>query len=294
MSKIALVLEGGAMRGVYTSGVLDSLLENNIEFDNVYGISAGSKNSQYFISKQIGEAIRVDLHCARNRKAVSFRNFLFKGGFINRFYYRDYILKEFAPIDKEAFDNNKQNYYIGATNCNTGEIHYFDGHGEDLPMYICASCSMPVLQSMIIIDKVPYLDGAVAEAISYAQAYKDGCTKQVLVLTRPKGFRQRPHTLKMKQLYQRLYKKYPLLLEKLLSMPERYNTMLDEIDRLEKENKIICIRPSKTIHISRLEKDTKKLEELYELGKKDLNDKLDKLIPYFTNDSEIDHLNNEE
>ena len=188
MYKAALVLQGGAMRGVYTSGVLDVLIDNALELEAIYGISAGAKNSQYYISKQRGEAIKVDLFCMNNRKSISLRNLIFEDGVISADYYNNYIMKELAPLN-ENFNLSTQKYYIGATNCLTGEIHYFEKSNCDLRKAIVASCSMPLAQSMAIIDDVPYLDGGISEAIPLEKAILDGYDKIVVVLTREKGYR---------------------------------------------------------------------------------------------------------
>ena len=191
MKKIALVLEGGSMLGAYTCGVLDTFMKYNIEFDSVYAISAGAKNSQYFISKQPGLAIEVDLKFMHKSKAISLKNLIFKGAFINREYYDNYIMKEFAPLDMKTFNENKCLYYVGATNCLTGEIEYFEKSTSNIRDSIAASCSMPAIQKMCYINDIPYLDGCIAEGIPYKTALKDN-DFAIIVLNRPIGFRVKP------------------------------------------------------------------------------------------------------
>ena len=265
MKKIALVLEGGSMLGAYTSGVLDTFMKYNINFNSVYAISAGAKNSQYFISKQPGLAIKVDLKFMHKSKAISLQNLLFKGAFINRKYYDEYIMKEFAPLDMKTFNENKCLYYVGATNCLTGEIEYFEKSTSDIRDSVAASCSMPAIQKMCYINNTPYLDGCIAEGIPYKTALKDN-DFAIIVLNRPIGFRAKPLSKSLIAIHKNKYKHYPQMLEQLLSSNDRYNQMLDEIEKLEKEGKVLVIRPTSNLKVKRMEISKNKLIHLYNLG----------------------------
>lgn len=268
MKKIALVLEGGSMLGAYTSGVLDTFMKYNIEFDSVYAISAGAKNSQYFISKQPGLAIKVDLKFMHKSKAISLNNLIFKGAFINREYYDNYIMKEFAPLDIKTFNENKCLYYVGATNCLTGEIEYFEKSTSNIRDSIAASCSMPAIQKMCYINDIPYLDGCIGEGIPYKTALKEN-DFAIIVLNRPIGFRAKPLSRSLIAIHKNKYKHYPQMLKQLLSSNDRYNKMLDEIEQLEKEGKVLVIRPTSNLKVKRMEINRNKLIKFYNLG---LND----------------------
>ena len=276
MKKIALVLEGGSMLGVYTSGVLDTFLKYNIEFDSVYAISAGAKNSQYFISKQPGTAIKVDLNFIHKKKAISIENLLFKGALIDRKYYDEYIMKEFAPIDMEVFNNNKCLYYIGATNCLTGKIEYFEKSTTNIRDSVAASCSMPAIQKMCYINGIPYLDGCIAEGIPYKKALEEN-DYAIIVLNRPVSFRAKPLSKSLIRIHKRKYENYPKMLEQLLASNDRYNKMLDEIEQLEKEGKVFIIRPSVDLKPKRIETNKNKIIKLYNLGLNDTEKLIDKI-----------------
>ena len=279
MKKIALVLEGGSMLGAYTSGVLDTFMKYNIDFNSVYAISAGAKNSQYFISKQPGLAIKVDLKFMHKSKAISLHNLLFKGAFINRTYYDEYIMKEFAPLDMETFNNNKCLYFVGATNCLTGEIEYFEKSTTNIRDSIAASCSMPAIQKMCYINDIPYLDGCIGEGIPYKTALKDN-DFAIIVLNRPIGFRAKPLSKSLIAIHKNKYKHYPQMLEQLLSSNDRYNQMLDEIEELEKEGKVLVIRPTSNLKVKRMEISKNKLINLYNLGLNDSYNLLDDITKF--------------
>ncbi len=279
MTKGALILQGGGMRCVYTSGVLDTLLDYNIELSDVYGISAGSKNGIYYLSKQKGEAIKVDIFCSGNKKAISLKNYFLKGGVISASYYKDYILKELAPVDEKTYYNSEQEFHIGATNCLDGSIKYFtkkDSYADS----IIASCSLPLIQSMKEIDGIPYLDGGIAETISLNSALKDGHQKIVIVLTREKGYFSPKLSKRSIHLYKRIYHKYPELVKKLITQNERHNQLLKQIYELEEEGKIFCIYPSSKPNIKILEKNKENIMRLYNMGKKDAEKRINELIDY--------------
>ena len=281
MIKAALVLQGGGVRGAYTSGVLDKLMEENIELEAIYAVSAGAKNSQYYVSKQIGEAIKVDLFCINNRKAISFHNLIFEGGMISADYYQNFIMKKFAPTNEE-FERSPQKFFATATNCLTGEATYFEKSSCNILDAITASCSIPLIQKMKYIDNIPYLDGGISNNVPINKAIEDGYDKIVVVLTRPKGYRESPNS-KLNKLYKIKYHNYPNLLNKLITQTERYNETLDKIDELENNGKILVIYPSSNIPLSMLERDEEKILNLYEMGKSDLVNKLDQLRKYLNN-----------
>lgn len=282
MYKAALILQGGGLRGAYTSGVLDVLMENDIYLEATFGISAGAKNAQYYISHQIGEAIKVDLHCIKEKKAISVHNLFFAGGMISADYYNNYVMKELAPLN-DYFYKSDQLFYIGATNCLTGNITYFDKSEKTLRAAVTASCSIPLVQSMVYIDNIPYLDGGVAENIPLHSATSAGYKKRVVVLTRERGFIQEEDSARLKRIYKIKYRKYPNLVNKILSQNIRYNNLFREIEDLEAKGEIFCIYPSIKPNIRILEKDENKIKELYELGRNDALKSIENLKKYLDN-----------
>lgn len=281
MKKTALVLEGGAMRSLYTSAVLDVLMENNIEVDALVGVSAGALTGANYISKQINRSAKINIeYCNDSRyiglKAIKQNKGLF--GF-------DYLFKEISenqnPFDVETFDNSKCKFIVGATNCNTGKTEYFvKTNWKDIAKVVQASSSMPLVSNMVDINGVKYLDGAIECNIPIKWAIDNNYEKIIVVLTRDENYKKEPISNKVKKLYSIAYKKYPELIKTIFNRPEAYNNLTSKIKDLEHQGRILVIRPSKPIEVSKLEKDKEKLKALYDMGKRETTDKLKQIIDY--------------
>ncbi len=271
MSKInaALVLEGGALRSVYSAGVLDSFLENKIEFPYIVGVSAGALNAGNYVSKQIGRSARVNIDYVDDPRYIGIGPLL-KGKSIFNF---DFLFgeptKEWMPYDERTFLESKQRYVIGATNCRTGQQDFFERHTyKELVEILKASSTLPILSQIAYIGNEPYLDGGIVEAVPIKKAMEDGYEKIVVILTRSKGFQSQSSVI-MDSLYKIYYRKYPNLVEKLCTMTERYNRLLDEIKNMEKQGKIFVIQPQNPVNVRRIERNKKRLRKLYEEGCKE-------------------------
>ncbi|MDE7299749.1 MAG: patatin family protein [Lachnospiraceae bacterium] len=266
----ALILEGGALRGMFTAGVLDVFLEKEIEFSYVNGVSAGSLNGMNYISKQNGRSRDVNLQFVNDKRYMSARNIVRNGGIFNfRFLFGE-ISEQLLPFDARAFFASEQRFEVVATNCRTGRAEYFEkGKEAEILRAAAASSSMPILSSMIVLNGRRYLDGGVSEPIAYRRAMEQGYDKIVLVLTRQKGFRKPAVSRSLALAYRRHYRRYPQLVGRLLQMPEHYNRMQEELERLEAAGRVFIIRPPKPVLISRTEKDTRRLRELYEEGRRE-------------------------
>lgn len=281
MIKAALVLEGGALRGMYTSGVLDTFLKNNMEFECVAGVSAGALNAMSYISKQPGRSAKINLEYCDDPRYIGRKAFIKNKGIIGYDYLFGDISENKVPFDYKAFENTNQRFVIVTTNCEKAETEYLErGNCNDLFKAAQASSSMPLASAMLEINNSFYLDGAVTTSIPVKWALEQGYEKVVVVLTRDKTYRKPMTSNKMKKLYKLAYHKYPKLIEKLNTMPERYNKLQDEIIDLEKEGKIFIIRPEKEVTVSRLEKDKEKLENLYKEGIAEAEKNLDALKEY--------------
>lgn len=281
MIKATLVLEGGALRGMYTSGVLDTFLKNNMEFECVAGVSAGALNAMSYISKQPGRSARINLEYCDDPRYIGRKAFIKNKGIIGYDYLFGDISENKVPFDYKAFENTNQRFVIVTTNCEKAETEYLErGNCNDLFKAAQASSSMPLASAMVEINNSFYLDGAVTTSIPVKWALEQGYEKVVVVLTRDKTYRKPMTSNKMKKLYKLAYHKYPKLIEKLNTMPERYNKLQDEIIDLEKEGKIFIIRPEKEVTVSRLEKDKEKLENLYKEGIAEAEKNLDALKEY--------------
>lgn len=281
MIKAALVLEGGALRGMYTSAVLDTFLKNNMEFECVAGVSAGALNAMSYISKQPGRSAKINLEYCDDPRYIGRKAFIKNKGIIGYDYLFGDISENKVPFDYKSFENTNQRFIIVTTNCEKAETEYLEkSNCNDLFKAAQASSSMPLASAMVEINNNHYLDGAVTTSIPVKWALEQGYEKVVVVLTRDKTYRKPMLSNKMKKLYKLAYHKYPKLIEKLNTMPERYNKLQDEIIDLEKEGKIFIIRPEKEVTVSRLEKDKEKLENLYKEGIAETEKNLDALKEY--------------
>lgn len=281
MIKAALVLEGGALRGMYTSGVLDTFLKNNMEFECVAGVSAGALNAMSYISKQPGRSAKSNLEYCDDPRYIGRKAFIKNKGIIGYDYLFGDISENKVPFDYKSFENTNQRFIIVTTNCEKAETEYLEkSNCNDLFKAAQASSSMPLASAIVEINNNHYLDGAVTTSIPVKWALEQGYEKVVVVLTRDKTYRKPMLSNKMKKLYKLAYHKYPKLIEKLNTMPERYNKLQDEIIDLEKEGKIFIIRPEKEVTVSRLEKDKEKLENLYKEGIAETEKNLDALKEY--------------
>lgn len=281
MIKAALVLEGGALRGMYTSGVLDTFLKNNMEFECVAGVSAGALNAMSYISKQPGRSAKINLEYCDDPRYIGRKAFIKNKGIIGYDYLFGDISENKVPFDYKSFENTNQRFIIVTTNCEKAETEYLEkSNCNDLFKAAQASSSMPLASAMVEINNNHYLDGAVTTSIPVKWALEQGYEKVVVVLTRDKTYRKPMLSNKMKKLYKLAYHKYPKLIEKLNTMPERYNKLQEELIDLEKEGKIFIIRPEKEVTVSRLEKDKEKLENLYKEGIAEAEKNLDALKEY--------------
>lgn len=243
MIDAALVLEGGALRGMFTAGVLDVFLENEIEFAYVNGVSAGSLNGVNYVSKQNGRSRDVNLNYVNDPRYLGVRNIVSNGGIFNFKFLFGELSDELLPFDARTFFASEQRFEAVATNCRTGKAEYFEkGKEPEIIRASAASSSMPMLSSMIELNGRRYLDGGIAEPIAYERAFVQGYKKAVLVLTRQEGFEKPPIPKALQVAYGKRYRRYPRLVERLLAMPEHYNQMQKEIKALEQDGKIFVIR----------------------------------------------------
>lgn len=282
MGKNGLIMEGGGMRGIYTSAVLDYFLEKDIKFDYTIGVSAGAINAASFLSKQKERTKNVLMKYTNDSRYMGMGNLIREGNFFGTDFAYNQIPNKLIPFDYDTFFNSNTVFKIGVTNCNTGEAEYFEKNSfnqESIMDVVRASGSLPFLSKMVNINGVPYLDGGISDSIPIRKAITDGCNKLVLILTRPRGYRK--SSSKISFFADIFYKKNPMLAEVLKKRYMVYNETLDYIESLEEKNEIFIIRPSETVEISRLEKDSSKLENLYNLGVRDSENCFDKMIEFF-------------
>ena len=270
MNKSCLILEGGAMRGMYTAGVLDILMKNHIQFDAIIGVSAGALFGINYKSHQPGRVYRYNLKYIRNKDYMGIKSFLKTGNIMNKDFCFDKLVNELDKFDYETFKNNKTKFFVVVTNLSTGKAEYVeikDLKNNKEMEYLRASGSMQYVSKIVEIDNKCYLDGATCDSIPIKHMENLGYNKIVVIGTRPenytKKYKHQPSWL--------FYNKYPNFIHALKLRPVMYNETIKYIEEKSRKNEIIFIRPSQNLKIKRLEKNKQKLKMLYELGKADAN-----------------------
>lgn len=282
MKKGTLILEGGAVRGVFTSGVLDYLMEKDLYFSHVVGVSAGTCNGVNYVSRQIERTKKCMIHQEDEYDYyMGIRRFIKEKSLLNMDMIFDKFPNEIFPFDYDTYFNSDIYTEWVTTNCLTGKAEYMDSReSKEQLMKICrASSSMPLISPIVNIDGIPYLDGGLSDSIPIRRAMKYGNKKMVIVLTKNKGYRKKFVTKAKRKLYESAYKKYPELVKTLIKRPVIYNRTLDKIEQLEEEGKIFVIRPEVAM-ISRLERNMEKLEEFYRHGHEEMERRYDELTEY--------------
>ncbi len=277
VNKTTLILEGGAMRGLYSAGVLDVFMKNNINVDVIYGVSAGALFGLNYKSRQIGRALRYNLKYAHEKNYMGLYSLFTTGDIMNREFCFNKLVYELDKLDFETYRSNPVDFYTVVTNLQTGKPEYIkiDDAQKDME-YFRASGSMPFVSKPVEIDGKLYLDGAMSDAVPFKKVLETNCEKIIVVLTRPTGYRKKKSYLP----YRLVYGNYPNLVETAKNYYKEYNETMDLIEKYESENKIIVLRPSELIKIKRVEKNTKKLQSMYDLGVSDCTQKLDKIKEY--------------
>lgn len=279
MSGIGLVLEGGGMRGVYTSGVLDYFMEQNFYVPYVIGVSAGACNGVSYVSRQPGRTKKATIGYIDDPRYINYKNLIRHGYLLNMDLIFDEFPNKLIPFHYDTFFDSEQECVIAATNCSTGLPEYFckkDGMDITNIMDICrASSSMPFVSPIIKIGDKPFLDGGITDSIPIKKSIEDGNDKNIIVLTRNKGYHKKPSSLRF--LVKKVYAEYPGLQEAIFNRYKMYNETLELIDKLEKEGRVFVIRPSVPVTVGRAEKNAWKLTELYDMGYKDAENSMEAL-----------------
>lgn len=262
---IGLVLEGGGMRGIFTCGVLDYMMDHEIWFSYAIGVSAGACNGLSYLSRQRGRAKFSNIDLLEKYDYIGIR-YLFKKHNLLDF---DLLFGEFPehilPYDYETYFQNPCRFEMVTTNCLTGQPNYFEEKKDKKRVIdiVKASSSLPYVCPIAYVDGVPMLDGGIVDSIPLLRAIRQGYEKNIVVLTRNRGYRKAGKDMKIPHF---IYKKYPRLRVVLSKRCKTYNQQLELVEQLENEGRIIVIRPEKPVVVDRIEKDTKKLRNLYDEG----------------------------
>ncbi len=264
--KVGIILEGGAMRSMFSAGILDFFLDQGLEIPNILAVSAGAYAGMNYVSGQRGRVIDAVIKPLKEEKYLGVGTFLRKGTFFDMDFLFDEVPKKHCPFDFDAFANSSKRFITSTINCLTGETCYYEKF-EDMDdfMQVCrAANSMPLLTRVANLHGIPMLDGGMGDAIPLKKALEEGWEKIIVVLTRDKAYRKKRRHLYLKIIHA-IYHKYPRFVKLVEDRSERYNACLDQLARLEEEGKVFTFRPS-TITVSNSETNVDTLMRYYRHG----------------------------
>lgn len=282
MQKATLILEGGATRGVFTSGVLDYLMEQNLYMSHVIGVSAGSCNAVDYVSRQIGRTRDCMIPTDKSEGYMNgVRKVIKEKSLMNMDLIFDTYPNETFPFDFETYFQSEIKCEIVMTNCLTGKAEYHDERRDrEKLMKLCrASCSMPLVTPIVNVDGIPYLDGGLADSIPIERAKSLNNEKIVVILTRNLGYRKKKISKGMTEVYRRAYKSYPNLIRAILTRKFYYNRAINRVEHLEREGKIFVLRPQ-IKPVARLERNAEVLMNFYDHGYRLMEQEYDRLKRY--------------
>ena len=263
--KTGLVLEGGGMRGVFTSGVLDAFMKHDLYFRYIVAVSAGACNGMSYVSRQPRRARISNIDYLARYKYIGIRHLVTQGCIFDRELLYDKFPNQLLPFDFDEYFKHAKDFEMVTTNCLTGKAMYLSETSDRQRSLdiVRASSSLPYVSKIVTVDGIPMLDGGIIDSIPINRAIETGHKHNVVILTRNKGWRD---TGKDRKVPAFIYKNYPRLRVALSHRHVVYNQQIDLIDRLEAEGKITCIRPMRPMEVGRIENDVEKLERLYEEG----------------------------
>ena len=260
-----LVLEGGGMRGVFTAGVLDALMKNEVYFPYVVAVSAGALHGLSYMSRQPRRARWSSIDMLKKYGYISLRSLVQNGSIFDPNILYERFPDEIIPFDYKTYENNPATFEMVTTNCKTGRALYLSEryNHHRLIQIAKASSALPFVSQVTFVDHVPMLDGGIVDSIPIVRSIDTGHHENVVVLTRNRGYRSTEPDIKMPKF---VYKEFPRLRVALSRRTEEYNHQLDLIERMEDWGEIVVIRPERPLEVGRITQDVVKLEHLYEEG----------------------------
>ena len=267
--KTGLVLEGGAMRGMYTAGVLDVMMENHVEVDGVIGVSAGAVFGCNYKSKQIGRVFRYNTKYCSDERYVSLKSLIKTGDLYGAEFCYNELPTRLDPFDVKTYQENPVDFYVTCTDVHTGRPVYHlcnRGDAEDI-QWMRASASMPLVSRIVSVGGYDLLDGGISDSIPIRWFLKQGYKKNIVVLTQPAGYRKKP--TRMIPMFKVFMRKYPEIAKAMKRRHRNYNGSLKAVKKLEERGEVFLLQPSEPITIGRTEKDPEKLKRVYQLGRQD-------------------------
>ncbi len=283
--KIGIILEGGAMRSIYTAGIMDFFLDKGIDIPNVIAISAGAYAGMNYVSGQKGRILDSVIKPMETNKILGLGVFIKTGDFFNMELLFEKIPKGECPFDFEAFKNSGKKFITSTINCETGEPVYYDDFKDlDEFLHICrVANSLPLLAKVGCIDGVPMLDGGMADAIPLDKAEEEKWEKLIVVVTREASYRKSPKgDIYNSNVVKRIYRKYKGLLAAIDKRPTKYNENLDRLSEMEKEGKAFVFRPE-GITLTNSESDPEILRSYYRVGYEDAKKRYEELQKFLQN-----------
>lgn len=281
--KTGIVFEGGAFRTIFSCGVMDALVENDIMPDYMIGVSAGAAYGVSMASKQPRRNLDVLMKYRNDKRYLGLSNMIDKDNksiYGLEFSYET-IPNELNLFDYDAFKQYKGDFYCVVTNLLTGQPEYMKYTGDDRTNTVLkATCALPMLFPPIIINDVPYMDGGLSDSIPYLKAIEDGCDRIIVVLTRQSGY-TKTTSRSTKAIAYSYRNQYPKLTETMLTRASRYNESLKGLDQYVKEGRIITIQPTTSKSFSRLEKDKNKILSMYNDGYNQCYELLDTIKEFY-------------
>ena len=262
--KVGLVLEGGAMRGMFTAGVLDVFLDEQIHIDGIVSVSAGALFGVNLPSKQRGRVLRYNKKYLNDKRYMGWHSLFTTGNIVNKDFAFYQLPFELDVFDQEAFARSGIDFYTVLTNVESGEAEYVKIYDAFEQMEtLRATSAMPFVSKMVEIDGKKYLDGGIADSIPLRFCQQLGYDKIIVILTRPLDYRKTPTN---SLIFNAFYRRYPKLVERLTNRYVDYNRAVEDVIRLNEQGEIFVIRPSVTLPIRRIEKDIAKVQAMYDLG----------------------------
>ena len=282
LQRTGLILEGGGMRGVYTSGILRLFMDQGLHVPYVIGVSMGACNGANYVSLQPERNRMVNIPFVNDRRHNSFLRLLRTGEFFNM----DFIFKtlpdSLVPFDTQTFMANGQRCIVGMTDCGTGEPRYLDQHeaGPDFLKVLQASCSLPFMARPVHLHGRCYMDGGIADPVPIRKSMADGNTRHILILTQPRGYRKK--TSPLVKLARFRYSRFPGLCQALRTRAESYNRDMELIDRMEAEGRIFVFRPDSKLTAKRIERRKEILNMTYDQAYLDARRQWPALMAYLS------------
>jgi len=282
MENIGLILEGGGSRGIYTAGILRYLMEEEMYFPYTIGVSAGACNGSSYISRQIDRNKMVNIDLVNHPEYLSLRNLFKKGQLFGMDFLFDTVPKEIVPFDFKAFYEAEEEFVVGTTDCLTGEPVFYKktDYAKDMLTLLRASSSLPAFAPAVPFENRVLMDGGIADPIPIKQSVQDGNSKNVVVLTRNRGYYKKPQSFG--GYIRRKYRDYPGLVKALEQRHTVYNETLQYIFDEEKKGNVFVLCPSEKLNVGRVEKNKKKLTALYQQGINDMKNMVQPLKEFLS------------